>query len=50
VRLGVERRVLVDLDDADRRIVEMLLDPLGLDQYVLGVVGHELLLPFPTGF
>ena len=41
VRLGVERRVLVDLDDADRRVVEMLLEPLGLDEHVLGVIGHR---------
>ena len=40
VRLGVERRVLVDLDDADRIVVEVILEPLGVDQYVLRVVSH----------
>ncbi len=40
VRLGVERRVLVDLDDANRVVVQMILDPLCVDQYVLRVVGH----------
>jgi hypothetical protein len=37
VRLGVERGVLVDLDDADRVVAQMVLDPLGLDQDVLRV-------------
>jgi hypothetical protein len=50
VRLGVERGILVHFDDPDRRIVEMVLDPLGVDQNVLCVVGHERLLLFPTGF
>ena len=44
VRLGVERRVLVDLDDADRVVVEVVLDPLGVDEDVLRVVGHRFLL------
>ena len=41
VRLGVEGGVLVDLDDADRVVVQVVLDPLGIDQDVLRVVGHE---------
>ena len=32
VRLGVERGVLVDLDDPDRVVVEVVLDPLRVDQ------------------
>ena len=40
VRLGVERRVLVDLDDADGVVVEVVLHPLGVDEHVLRVVGH----------
>ena len=40
VRLGVERRVLVDLDDADRVVVQVLLDPVGVDEHVLRVVSH----------
>ena len=40
VRLVVERRVLVDLDDADVLVLEVVLHPLGVDQYVLGVVRH----------
>ena len=41
VRLGVERGVLVDLDDPDRVVVQVILDPLRVDQDVLRVVGHE---------
>jgi hypothetical protein len=40
VGLGVERRVLVDLDDADAVVLEVVLDPLGVDQHVVGVVRH----------
>jgi hypothetical protein len=40
VRLGVEGGVLVDLDDADVLVVQMLLDPIGLDEHVLCVAGH----------
>ena len=48
VRLGVERGVLVDLDDPDPRVVEMILDPLGLDEYFVGVTGHRLQPPVWT--
>jgi hypothetical protein len=41
VRLGVEGGVLVDLDDADGVVVQVVFDPLGVDQNVLRVVGHE---------
>ena len=44
VRLRVERRVLVHLDDPDRVVVEVVLDPLRVDQNVLRVVGHGYLL------
>jgi len=40
VRLGVEGRVLVDLDDADRVVVQMLLEPLRLDEHVVRIIGH----------
>jgi hypothetical protein len=40
VPLPIERRVLVHLDDADRVVFEVLLEPLGLDEHVTGVVGH----------
>jgi len=40
VTLPVERAVLVDLDDADRRVVEVLGDPVGVDQHVLGMLRH----------
>ena len=40
VRLGVERWILVDLDDADGRVAQMVLDPLRIDEHVLGVVRH----------
>ena len=40
VRLGVEGRVLVDLDDPDRVIVEVVLHPLRVHEHVLGVVRH----------
>ena len=46
VRLGVERRVLVDLDDADRVVAQVVLDPLGVDKDVLGVVGHVSSISF----
>jgi hypothetical protein len=39
--LGVEGRVLVHLDDTDRVVVEMVLEPLGVDQYVLRIVSHD---------
>ena len=32
VGLGVQRGVLVDLDDADRVVVEVVLDPLRVDR------------------
>jgi len=42
VTLLVGARVLVDLDHTDRRIVEMLLEPVGVDQHVgLGVLAHR---------
>ena len=40
VGVRVQRGVLVDLDDADALVVEMLLEPVALDQHVLRVVGH----------
>jgi hypothetical protein len=49
VRLGMERGVLVDLDDADLRIVEVVLDPLRVDEHVVGVVSHGY-SSIPTGF
>ena len=42
VRLGVERGVLVDLDDPDGIVVEVVLQPLRVDENVLRVVGHAL--------
>jgi hypothetical protein len=50
VRIGVERRVLVDLDDADRRVVQVLGQPVGLDEHVIRVVSHADLLGNPVGF
>ena len=41
VGLRVERRVLVDLEDPDRVVVQVLGDPIGLDQHVVRVVGHR---------
>jgi len=32
--------VLVDLDDTDRIVVEVVLEPLGVNQYVLRIVSH----------
>src|SRR5262249_30588815 len=40
VRLGVQRGVLVDLDDADRGIAQVLLHPVGLDEHVLRIGEH----------
>jgi hypothetical protein len=40
VRVGVEGGVLIDLDDAEVLVVEVLLEPFGLDEHVLCVVGH----------
>src|SRR4051812_23234586 len=40
VSLGVESRVLVDLYDANRWVVEVVLNPLRLYQDILCVVGH----------
>src|SRR4051794_32935065 len=40
VRVGVQRGVLVALNDADVLVVEALLEPLGVDQHVLGVISH----------
>ena len=42
MRLGIESRVLVDLDDANGGIVEVILDPLRLYQNVLRVVRHAI--------
>jgi hypothetical protein len=42
VGLRVKPRVLVYLDDADRFVVEMVLDPLSVHQHVLRVVGHAI--------
>jgi hypothetical protein len=44
VGLRVERGVLIDLDDADVRVVEMILHPLGVDEHVLCVFSHWQLL------
>ena len=41
VGLGVERRVLVDLDDPDGVVVEVVGDPVGLHQHVVCVVRHR---------
>jgi hypothetical protein len=50
VRVGVERGVLVDLDDPNRVVFQMVLDPLGLDENVLRVVGHsDFLLRWKAG-
>ena len=40
VRLGVEGGVLVDLDDPNGFVGEVVLDPLRVDQDILGVFGH----------
>ena len=40
VTLPVEHAVLVDLDDADRRVLEMVCHPVGVDQHVLRMVRH----------
>jgi hypothetical protein len=40
MRLGIERRVLVHLDDPDVVVLEVLFDPIGFDQHVVCVVGH----------
>jgi hypothetical protein len=40
VALVVGRRVDVDLDEPDVRVVEMLLGPVGVDQDVVGVSGN----------
>ena len=50
VRLGVERRVLVDLDDADRVVLQVILDPLRVDEHVLRVVRHGYLLEILSAF
>lgn len=41
VRLGIEGRVLVDLDDPYPGVAEMLLHPPRLDQDVFRVAGHR---------
>src|SRR5205807_2947680 len=47
VSLRVGSGVLVHLDDADARVVQVLLEPIGLDQCLwVGVIRHYLLLPF----
>jgi hypothetical protein len=38
--LLVQAGVLVDLDDPDVLVLEVILHPLGVYQYVLGVVRH----------
>ena len=45
VGFGVEPRVLVDLDDLDVVVIEVLGDPVGVYEHVLGVVGHGGSLP-----
>src|SRR3954470_19885709 len=45
VRLGGQRRVLVDLDDPDVRGVQMLRHPLGVDEHVLRVVSQTCVPP-----
>jgi hypothetical protein len=40
VGLGVQGRVLIDLDDSDRLVVEALRDPVGGDEDVVRVLGH----------
>jgi hypothetical protein len=40
VGLGVQRGVLVHLDDPDVLVGQVLLDPVGLDEHVLRVAGH----------
>jgi hypothetical protein len=51
VTLLVRARVLVDLDDADRRIIQMLLEPVRFDECArVGVSSHGfLLLPSSPG-
>jgi hypothetical protein len=44
MRLGIQRGVLVDLDDANRLVAQVILDPLGVDEHVLRVAGHWRLL------
>ena len=40
VRLGVERRVLVDLDDPERVVAQVVLHPLRVHENGVGVVSH----------
>ena len=40
VTLTVERRILVDFDDSDRVVVQVLLEPLGLDQNFVCILSH----------
>ena len=42
VRLRVQRGILVDLHDPDRAVAQVVLDPLGVNEHVFGVVGHRL--------
>ena len=49
VGLRVQGGVLVDLDDADGVVVEVVLDPVGLDEHVLRVIGHGRRLLAGTG-
>jgi hypothetical protein len=42
VVLLVRRGVFVDLDEDDLRVVEMLLDPFGVDEYVAARQGLSL--------
>jgi hypothetical protein len=41
VRLGIEGGVLVHLDDPDVVVIEVVGDPVGLDQYVVCIIGHR---------
>jgi hypothetical protein len=41
VGLCIESGVLVHLDDADRRVIQVVLHPLGVDEHVLGIVRHS---------
>src|SRR6185503_20233435 len=48
VRLGVQGGVLVDLDDPDGIVVEVVFQPLRVDENVLRVVRHGYFLLIPT--
>ena len=42
VGFAVEGRVLVDLDDPDRVVVQVLLEPLRLHEHVVRILSHRL--------